>query len=120
MRRLAALSRDEVIGRHEIAGLLGETPLTAVAVDAGLEAAVLGRLAALAREAPASLDDGTLYDRVIAEVERPLILAMLARHGGNQLRAAKALGINRNTLRKRLDDFDTGTALQRPTARSER
>jgi two-component system nitrogen regulation response regulator GlnG len=28
---------------------------------------------------------------------------MLARHGGNQLRAARAMGINRNTLRKRLD-----------------
>ncbi|MBW8843172.1 MAG: helix-turn-helix domain-containing protein, partial [Sphingomonadales bacterium] len=39
----------------------------------------------------------------IAEVERPLIEAMLARHGGNQLRAARAMGINRNTLRKRLD-----------------
>ena len=59
----------------------------------------------LAREAPARLDDGTLYDLVIAEVERPLIAAMLARHGGNQLRAARALGINRNTLRKRLDDW---------------
>ena len=36
-------------------------------------------------------------------VERPLIEALLARHGQNQLRAARALGINRNTLRKRLD-----------------
>ena len=41
--------------------------------------------------------------RFIGEVERPLIEAMLARHGHNQLRAARALGINRNTLRKRLD-----------------
>ena len=46
---------------------------------------------------------GSLYDRVIGEVERPLIETMLARHGGNQLRAARALGLNRNTLRKRLD-----------------
>ena len=42
---------------------------------------------------------------MIAEVERPLIEAMLERHGNNQLRAARALGINRNTLRKRLDDL---------------
>ncbi len=30
---------------------------------------------------------------------------MLARHGGNQLRTARAMGINRNTLRKRLDSL---------------
>ncbi|MES2045356.1 MAG: helix-turn-helix domain-containing protein, partial [Pseudomonadota bacterium] len=59
----------------------------------------------LAIEQPGALADGTLYDRVIGEVERPLILALLARHGQNQLRAAKALGINRNTLRKRLDSL---------------
>ena len=68
-----------------------------------LAAAVAAFVERLAREAPAALDDGTLYDRVIGEVERPLIEAMLARHGGNQLRAARALGLNRNTLRKRLD-----------------
>ena len=32
-----------------------------------------------------------------------MIEAMLRRHGGNQLRAARAMGLNRNTLRKRLD-----------------
>ena len=61
------------------------------------------RLQRLAIEEPQTLDDGTLYDRIIGEVERPLIEAMLARHQQNQLRAARALGINRNTLRKRLD-----------------
>jgi len=66
---------------------------------------VRARIAEIARETPAALEDGTLYDRIIADVERPLIEAMLARHGGNQLRAAKAMGINRNTLRKRLDDL---------------
>ncbi|PTS79874.1 nitrogen regulation protein NR(I), partial [Sphingomonas sp. HMWF008] len=71
--------------------------------DAGIDAAVRARIERLAIEEPAALDDGTLYDRIIAEVERPLIEALLARHGQNQLRAARALGINRNTLRKRLD-----------------
>jgi two-component system nitrogen regulation response regulator GlnG len=68
-----------------------------------LDAAVRARIDRIAREEPRALDDGTLYERIIADVERPLIEAMLARHGGNQLRAARALGINRNTLRKRLD-----------------
>lgn len=46
-----------------------------------------------------------LHARVIALVERPLIEAVLERTGGNQLRAAEALGINRNTLRKRITDL---------------
>ncbi|MHA6722999.1 nitrogen regulation protein NR(I) [Sphingomonas sp. RS2018] len=115
MRRLAALSRDERIGAGEIAAMLGAGELSAVPVgDDGLGAAVLTRIAAIGRQEPGRLDDGTLYDRIIAEVERPLIEAMLARHGGNQLRAARAMGINRNTLRKRLDDLgiDAGEVRQ--------
>ena len=105
MRRLAVLARDAVIDAEAIRGLMGASRPSAEPVEAGFEQAVRALLDRLAREAPARLDDGTLYDRVIAEVERPLIAAMLARHGGNQLRAARALGINRNTLRKRLDDW---------------
>ena len=78
-----------------------------------VQAAVHARLAAISREEPAALTDGTLYDRIIGEVERPLIEAMLARHGGNQLRAARAMGINRNTLRKRLDDLAIDTRSRR-------
>ena len=104
MRRLAALSRDEVIGGAELALALG-TPQPAMAMpsEIALADAVRARIDRLAREDPRGIDDGTLYERIIAEVERPLIEAMLARHGGNQLRAARAMGINRNTLRKRLD-----------------
>jgi len=43
-----------------------------------------------------------LYNRVIRQIERPLIEACLKRTGGNQLRAAEILGINRNTLRKKI------------------
>jgi two-component system nitrogen regulation response regulator GlnG len=43
-----------------------------------------------------------LYRRILARVERPLLRHVLARCGGNQLRAARLLGVNRNTLRKRL------------------
>lgn len=105
MRRLAVLARDAVIDAEAIRGLMGAYRTPSEPAEAGFDQAVRALLDRLAREAPARLDDGTLYDRVIAEVERPLIAAMLARHGGNQLRAARALGINRNTLRKRLDDW---------------
>ena len=42
-----------------------------------------------------------LYRETIALLERPLLLHVLALTGGNQLRAARLLGVNRNTLRKR-------------------
>jgi len=56
-----------------------------------------GLLAALGKER-----DGQLYEHVLALVERPLLEAVLARCGGNQVRAAAILGINRNTLRKKM------------------
>ncbi len=47
-----------------------------------------------------------LYDRILREVETPLIAASLAATRGNQLRAAELLGLNRNTLRKKIRDLD--------------
>ena len=47
-----------------------------------------------------------LYDRIIQEVERPLIMHALAACKGNQVQAAKLLGLNRNTLRKKLAELD--------------
>lgn len=46
-----------------------------------------------------------IHDRVIAEVERPLLQRIMEATGGNQLRAARILGLNRNTLRKKLKMF---------------
>jgi two-component system nitrogen regulation response regulator GlnG len=50
----------------------------------------------------ASAQGGRLYRSVMARVEQPLLRHALDLCGGNQLKAAKLLGINRNTLRKRL------------------
>jgi DNA-binding protein Fis len=44
---------------------------------------------------------GRVYREALATVERPLLAHALAATGGNQLRAARLLGLNRNTLRKR-------------------
>ena len=104
IRRLAVLARDEVIDAAGVREALGAVPETGGAAT-GVADAIRALLDRIAIAEPARLDDGTLYDRVIAEVERALIETMLARHGGNQLRAAKALGLNRNTLRKRLDSL---------------
>jgi len=62
---------------------------------------VSSTLPSLVIEAQAA-DGGRLYRTVIARVELPLLRHALELCGGNQLKAAKMLGINRNTLRKRL------------------
>jgi two-component system nitrogen regulation response regulator GlnG len=47
-----------------------------------------------------------LYHRVLRQVEFPLLSAALAATRGNQIRAADLLGVNRNTLRKKIRDLD--------------
>ncbi|MEQ1716049.1 MAG: nitrogen regulation protein NR(I) [Hyphomicrobium sp.] len=47
-----------------------------------------------------------LYDRIIRDVEKPLLSAALAATRGNQIRAAELLGLNRNTLRARIRDLN--------------
>jgi two-component system nitrogen regulation response regulator GlnG len=70
----------------------------AVAADTTLEDVIERKLlAAVAGEAR-----GNLYDVVVGLVEKPLLRAVLRETGGNQVRAAQILGINRNTLRKKL------------------
>jgi two-component system nitrogen regulation response regulator GlnG len=49
--------------------------------------------------------DGRLHAHFVACLERPLLTLILRRTGGNQVKAAEVLGINRNTLRKRLREL---------------
>lgn len=46
-----------------------------------------------------------LFDMVVSCVERPMIEMALEHAGGNQTRAAELLGINRNTLRKKVQEY---------------
>ena len=55
-----------------------------------------------------------LYEKVVARVERPLFDLVLAHTGGNQLKAAEILGLNRNTLRKKLSDLGIAQKKKRP------
>jgi two-component system nitrogen regulation response regulator GlnG len=50
-----------------------------------------------------------LYHRLLRELEAPLIAATLASTRGNQIKAAEVLGLNRNTLRKKIRDLDLRT-----------
>ena len=63
----------------------------------------------ITREVDATLDDPDpreIYRTVLERVERPLLETVLARTEGNQIRAAALLGINRNTLRKKISELD--------------
>jgi two-component system nitrogen regulation response regulator GlnG len=46
-----------------------------------------------------------LYQRILAEVEYPLVLASMTATRGNQIKAAELLGVNRNTLRKKIREL---------------
>lgn len=52
-----------------------------------------------------NITDSNLYEVVIKEVEKPLLLQTLQAVHGNKAKAAKILGINRNTLHKKLSDM---------------
>ena len=52
------------------------------------------------------IDRGLRYDEAIGEFERKFIMTALEKNKGNQTRAAKAMGIHRNTLNKRLTSYN--------------
>ncbi len=72
----------------------------------GLSEAVERHLAQYFASFGKALPPVNLYDRILADVERPLFIAALAATHGNQIKAADLLGINRNTLRKRIRELD--------------
>lgn len=112
LRRAAALSPASVITAREIAEELGQAAREDAAVEEaadGLETAVSRRLAGEFAAASPGLPAAGLYDRLLAEVERPLILQALSATRGNQIRAASVLGINRNTLRKKIQTLGIRT-----------
>jgi two-component system nitrogen regulation response regulator GlnG len=112
MRRLAALCPDETIGAEVIEPELRDAsppPTQATTAPAGPE--TLSRAVERhIKDFLAAHNDGLgatdIYDRIIAEVERPLIRLTLAATRGNQIKAAAMLGLNRNTLRKKIRDLE--------------
>jgi two-component system nitrogen regulation response regulator GlnG len=110
VRRLAALYSQEIIGAEVIESELAGAP---AAGDAGEPSEAEGLAGAVERHMKGyfaahkgSLPAAGLYDRVLREIERPLIVLTLGATRGNQIKAAHLLGLNRNTLRKKIRELD--------------
>ncbi len=107
IRRMCALYAEDVISARIVERELREETTRAVAGEGPvtLGALVERHLAADFASQPDGIPPKGLYDRVIEEVEAPLIRLTLAATRGNQIRAAEILGLNRNTLRKKIHDL---------------
>jgi two-component system nitrogen regulation response regulator GlnG len=114
VRRLAALYSQEVLGVDAIEAELAEASPTQPVAEANgeenLSAAAERHLREYFAAHKGGLPPSGLYDRVLREIERPLIQLSLSATRGNQLKAAQLLGLNRNTLRKKVRELDIDVA----------
>ena len=125
-RRLAALYPQDVIGESLIetelgfnaplqspasptGGVLASGRAAAAQADGDFSTAMEAHVGALFRSFGESVPPVGLYHRLLRELEAPLISATLAATRGNQIKAAEVLGLNRNTLRKKIRDLDLRT-----------
>ncbi|KUF12347.1 response regulator [Pseudoponticoccus marisrubri] len=110
VRRLSLTSRTEEISRAEVEAVLGNQPETGAVLRGGdsdkLGESVARHLRRYFDLHGAALPPPGLYGRIIREVEAPLLEIALEATGGNQAKCADLLGINRNTLRKKITDLD--------------
>ena len=110
VRRLVALHTDSTIKAEIVSSELREQvvsePATVKEGDEPLSALVERYLSAQVQKLSGRFPQPGLYDRTLREVERPLISMCLGLTGGNQIKAAEILGVNRNTLRAKIRSLD--------------
>ena len=124
LHRSSLRARSSVIELGDIEAVLPPLHERVPLEELSLEAVVRTKVRALLQRLEGyPITD--LYEQVLEHIERPLLEEVLARTAGNQLKAAAMLGINRNTLRKKLQERAIGPAAPsaspgRPAATPER
>ena len=110
VRRLAALNTQDTLSvqmvDHDLAESGPASPADSGSSPKDLSEQVERYLATYFGTFGRDLPPAGLYDRVIRQVEQPLLSAALTATRGNQIRAAELLGLNRNTLRSRIKALD--------------
>jgi two-component system nitrogen regulation response regulator GlnG len=110
LRRLMVTSAEAEITRSEVEAVLGNQPTIEPLKGGGegekLSASVAKHLKRYFDLHGGALPPAGVYQRILREVELPLIEIALDATAGNQAKCADLLGINRNTLRKKITDLD--------------
>ena len=109
IRRVGTLYTDDVISKDIIVAEFdqgGTSSRDASSDDDNLSSAVEKHLSKYFDAHRDGLPSPGLYNRVLKELERPLISLSLIAAKGNQIKTAKMLGINRNTLRKKIKELE--------------
>ena len=110
IRRLTVTGQGEEIAKAEVEMVLGNQPAIEPLMGGGegekLSASVAKHLRRYFDLHGGVLPPPGLYPRILREVEGPLLEIALEATGGNQAKCADLLGINRNTLRKKITDLD--------------
>ncbi|WP_116597374.1 response regulator [Primorskyibacter marinus] len=118
VRRLGLTSRSDEISRTEVETVLGNQPEMGPVLRGGSDVEKLSASVARHLRRYFDLHDNMLpppglYSRILREIEAPLIEIALDATGGNQAKCADLLGINRNTLRKKITDLDISVTRRR-------
>ena len=110
VRRLELTTREAEISAAEVDQVLGQqpdlAPVQSISSSDKLGTSVALHIKRYFDLHGAMLPPAGLYQRVLREVEKPLIEIALDATGGNQAKCADLLGINRNTLRKKITELD--------------
>jgi two-component system nitrogen regulation response regulator GlnG len=109
IQRLTILAVEEVISPELIDSEISHTARVQPSLDSpddsDLSSLVARHLRRYFKSHQGRLPAAGLYDRILGQVEKPLITQTLESTGGNQIRAATILGLNRNTLRKKIREL---------------
>lgn len=118
VQRLAVLSTGKLLRKDEVARELAKVEGAVDLATAPLEQVIEERVREFVNRLGKAIDSETgLHNLFLRQIEKPLIKVVFEAAGGNQIRTAAILGINRNTLRKKLAAY---SLLPKPRRRKKR